>query len=318
MAFISIGGFESSPVAEIAAEVKALLTEISKKRSEYIKEELDEAARLASDWQLSDAGMIVENHRAEPGFKDTIDSLLATISERLRYLGDESEAKNLVSSGKHEQARLKLERWLASPDAGIAQRARELYLKAAGEENPKMAFFLAGRYGLPNARLVNLDAFFIDKYEVTNAQYKNFLRDTERSAPLGWKGDSEPDLPVTGVSYYDAVAYAKSVGKRLLTQEEKARIFPWGNVFDRSKCNIGSQRAEPVGASSGDVSDCGAFDMAGNVCEWTETRVGTRRVVCGGSFADSGDKSARCDTSVSMSPSKRSTRMGFRCAKSAR
>ena len=69
---------------------------------------------------------------------------------------------------------------------------------------------------------VYLDAFCIDKYEVTNAQYKQFMRATGHKAPSHWDDDryNQPNQPVVGVTWHDAAAYAKWAGKRLPTETE--------------------------------------------------------------------------------------------------
>jgi formylglycine-generating enzyme required for sulfatase activity len=69
---------------------------------------------------------------------------------------------------------------------------------------------------------VYLDAFYIDKYEVTNAQYKRFLHETGCKPPTSWNNDSysQPDQAVMAVNWEDAAAYAKWAGKRLPTEAE--------------------------------------------------------------------------------------------------
>ncbi len=137
---------------------------------------------------------------------------------------------------------------------------------------------------------VELSAYWIGKYPVTNAQYQAFVRDGGREPPEHWDGDAyldeKGDHPVVYVSWDDAVAYCKWLGEktgkeyRLPTeaQWEKAargehgRKYPWGNEFDASRLNnsLGGLRdTSPVGQFSpkGD-SPHGVADMAGNVWEW--------------------------------------------------
>lgn len=116
---------------------------------------------------------------------------------------------------------------------------------------------------------VYVEPFLIDKYEVTNADYKRF-RAAHDFAPEHAK------CPVTGISWHDARAYAEWAGKRLPTEEEwekaargeDGRKWPWGNVFIRGYCNLGTDIVA-VGNFKGDRSPYGAYDMAGNVQEWT-------------------------------------------------
>ncbi|MHC5040607.1 MAG: formylglycine-generating enzyme family protein, partial [Planctomycetota bacterium] len=146
--------------------------------------------------------------------------------------------------------------------------------------------------------------YFIDKYEVSNAQYRKFLEAMKRSKsphrfchpdePKGkshvpefwddpeWNGD---DQPVVGVDWFDAFAYARWAGKRLPTeaQWEKAAStdikrkrkfrWPWGDERPEIHlCNFGKKegegRTEPVTSFPTGRSPTGAFHMAGNVSEW--------------------------------------------------
>jgi len=96
---------------------------------------------------------------------------------------------------------------------------------------------------------VSRGPFFIDKYEVTNAQYQEFLDETGGKPPEHWVGGSLPpgreSHPVSGATWHEATAYAKWVGKRLPTEFEweraargrDGRLYPWGETFEAAKCN---------------------------------------------------------------------------------
>ncbi len=132
------------------------------------------------------------------------------------------------------------------------------------------------------AHKVHLEAFFIDQYEVTNAQYQKFIDATGRSFPPYWRGKQHPpdqgDFPVM-VGWADAQVYCQWVNKRLPTETEwekaargaDGRKYPWGNEFDPAKANVGE--AQPgqvkVGSYPAGKSPYGAYDMIGNVWEWT-------------------------------------------------
>jgi formylglycine-generating enzyme required for sulfatase activity len=132
-------------------------------------------------------------------------------------------------------------------------------------------------------RRVNLDSFYIDKYEVTIAEYKEFVNATGGEAPEYWR--FSPHLseigayPVSEVSWHSAEAYCRWKGKRLPTEAawEKAargrdgRRFPWGNSFDPERANgVGMRDGPlPVGSFESGKSPYGVYDMAGNVAEWT-------------------------------------------------
>jgi formylglycine-generating enzyme required for sulfatase activity len=171
------------------------------------------------------------------------------------------------------------------------------------------------------AHRVTLPDYYIDKHEVTNAQYKKFCEATQHPLPINpyWTKESLgtddylnafPDSPVIGISWEDATAYARWAGKRLPTEQEweKAaswgreaqgkRQWPWGEAFAPGKGNIGSSRPARVTDFAGGASAYGVLNMAGNVSEWVEShyqpyegnpggdpRYGTNyRVTRGGSF----------------------------------
>ncbi|MCE2400099.1 formylglycine-generating enzyme family protein [Candidatus Poribacteria bacterium] len=132
---------------------------------------------------------------------------------------------------------------------------------------------------------VYVDAFYIDKHEVTIGQYRRFIRETGHH-PLDWDNvftySPTDDHPVVGVSWHDAMAYAAWIGKRLPTEAEWEKAtrggnliskkYVWGNTApDAEKCNFGGsadgyEYAAPVGSFP--ANGYGLHDMAGNVWEW--------------------------------------------------
>ena len=150
---------------------------------------------------------------------------------------------------------------------------------------------------------VYVDAFYMDVYEVTNAQFKAFVdanpqwRKSQISRDLHngnyllhWSGDSYPsgqgNHPVVCVSWYAAMAYAQWVGKRLPTEAEweyaargglAGKKYPWGDTitladanyseYDENRNRIGGiGDTTPVGQYA--ANGYGLYDMAGNVWEW--------------------------------------------------
>ena len=140
---------------------------------------------------------------------------------------------------------------------------------------------------------MHIPAFWIDKYPVTNAQFKkfldsahyhpqddlNFLRDWQNGTyPAGWE-----NKPVTWVSLEDARAYAQWAGKRLphewewqyAAQGADGRLYPWGNSWDDAAVPVPDKGRtmrgpDPVDAHPRDASPFGVMDLVGNVWQWTE------------------------------------------------
>jgi formylglycine-generating enzyme required for sulfatase activity len=172
------------------------------------------------------------------------------------------------------------------------------------KDGMKMVYVPAGEFlmGSPDSKgssdehpqhTVYLDAFWIDRTEVTNAMYQKCVA-ADACPPNSDYGSDFNDLdqPVVGVSWNDAQAYCQWADRRLPTEAEwekaaretDGRTYPWGNVFDGSKLNYcdkncsynwkdegsddGYQYTAPVGSYPAGASPYGALDMAGNVWEW--------------------------------------------------
>lgn len=136
------------------------------------------------------------------------------------------------------------------------------------------------------ATMIYLSAYYIDKYEVSNSQYTEFIKATDYPAPAYFDHHelNRPKYPVTGVNWYDANAYCHWMNKRLPTEaewEKAARgpagsIFPWGNELDYTKGNFAKNQigkkgiTSPVDSYPEGKSYYGVFNMAGNVFEWVQ------------------------------------------------
>ncbi|MBI4720728.1 MAG: formylglycine-generating enzyme family protein [Chitinivibrionia bacterium] len=197
-------------------------------------------------------------------------------------------------------------------------------------------------------RLVFVEGFYIDMFEVTNIQYKLFADSMKVKPPSHWIDGDYPvgmdGYPVVGVTWHDAQKYARFVGKRLPTETEwekaargtDGRKYPWGNEFDNTKCNNGPQLAQIADFEAG-KSPFGVFNMAGNAAEWVDAwytpYVRTEhdrldpdmpehkpfygnkryRVYRGGSWNSFG-KYLRCANREKARPGERWSFIGFRCA----
>ncbi len=180
-------------------------------------------------------------------------------------------------------------------------------------------------------RKIYLKGYFIDKYEVTNAEYKKFIEATGHPAPKGWVDTNYPtgkgNYPVTNVTYADAETYAKWAGKRLPSEEEwekaargvDGRKYPWGDSRDGTAANVRMQfkgsSLRPVGSFPKGVSPYGGYDFSGNVWEWTTSHFDKRyRVIRGGSFLQPAEL-ARTSFRDFYEPDKYREDIGFRCVK---
>ena len=195
----------------------------------------------------------------------------------------------------------------------------------------------------------SVNKFYMDLYEVTNADYKKFTYDTKRETPYHWPNGEIPDnknnYPVIYVNWYDADEYCKWKGKRLPTEQEwekaargkSGNIYPWGNTWTIDKSNHpykGSIGTEPVGSYPNGKSPYGLYDMSGNVWEWVDSfylphpgnninrgEYGKdKRVLKGGSWFDClsygcGLSSPTFNRSF-FTPEVKNNSFGFRCAKS--
>jgi gamma-glutamyl hercynylcysteine S-oxide synthase len=136
------------------------------------------------------------------------------------------------------------------------------------------------------AKMIYLSSYYIDKFEVSNSEYTEFIKATDYPAPAYWDHHqlNQPNQPVTGVNWYDANAYCHWANKRLPTEaewEKAARgpagsIYPWGNELDYDKANFAKGKTgqtyitAPVDSHPEGKSYYGVYNMAGNVFEWVQ------------------------------------------------
>ncbi len=217
--------------------------------------------------------------------------------------------------------------------------------------------FNMGRNGATLAELpvhsITVKLFVIDKTEVTNAEYEQFVRETNYTPPSNWVGakpiQGQELLPVTFVSVDDANAFAvwrsrrDGVQYRLPTEEEweyaarggeQDNIYSWGNAWVDGNAvtkSTGVTMPKPVGSAPDDKTRWGVMDMIGNVYEWTSTKAkyyegssltveGEQRswyVVRGASFAtDQTPKPISATRRDWFSPTTKVSVLGFRLVRS--
>lgn len=202
---------------------------------------------------------------------------------------------------------------------------------------------------LPGVGLLE-QPLFVDRYEVTNGAYREFLA-TMQGRHLSHPGepaekDHAPDLwgdetfnqahqPVVGVDWWDATAYCRWAGKRLPSADEweraarggedADRLYPWGDEFHKDRTNTGEgPEPRPVRGRQfqADRSPNGVYDLGGNVSEWTATtgEVGDQegRMVVGGSWRQPGIFYSMVFLRRAAILKYRSNDLGFRCARTAK
>lgn len=203
------------------------------------------------------------------------------------------------------------------------------------------------------AHEVNVASFFIDKHEITNAEYADFVKETNYNPPDHWAGDrphfGQENWPVVNVSIGDVNAFAAwrskrdSVSYRLPTEQEweyaarnggQQDLYPWGMDWNDSHAVLLEALPAPVGSKPEGNSRLGVADLIGNVWEWTSSEVNIYPgnpttvpsnmrgwiAIRGGGYATDPNKR---DTPVSacmrefVRASTRNTLLGFRLVRSA-
>jgi len=224
-----------------------------------------------------------------------------------------------------------------------------------------------------NSLPILVEYFHLDRYPVTNQQFQQFVDGggyeqagiwepeilpavldfvdlTGAPGPRFWRDGHYPDgqdeCPVVGVSWYEACAYARWIGKRLPTDPEwekagswplsvsgqirSQRRFPWGDAMDRLRCNIwgsGPEQVVPVTTFPEGVSVGGVYQLIGNTWEWTTGSFGCwgpvrrelmvsvpMKSVRGGAYDTYFENQATCQFVSGENPVSRKHNIGFRCA----
>ena len=203
---------------------------------------------------------------------------------------------------------------------------------ALGPENP--------------AHEVLVDGFHMDIYEVTNADYLEYVKATAAKQPafINDPDFNGPKQPVVGVSWKEAGKFCEWKGKRLPTEAEWEKAsrgkrpieYPWGNEPpDATKVNFNEEvkKTMPVGSYEAGKSDYGVYDLSGNVAEWTHDwhlpeyylfspkenpqgfEKGQYKVIRGGNWLNNAHDVNMVYRNATV-PSMRNKTVGFRCVKS--
>lgn len=242
----------------------------------------------------------------------------------------------------------------------IPKQDYSLYKTVVGDDGREMVEIPAGQFRMGGTEgdpdeapehPVYLDSYWIDKKEVTQGEYQQYVNMTKQGKPFipVFEDDiskiTKPELPVVGVSWRDAVEFCKWAGKRLPTEAEweKAargearRRYPWGDEFGVGRANTdgaedGFKYLAPPGSFEQGRSVYGIYDLTGNVAEWVSDTYdehyygkspyrnpagppdGEVKVIRGGSWRETAH-GARIAKRFQAKLLRTDSTIGFRCAK---
>ena len=267
-----------------------------------------------------------------------------------------------IESPNKKEIAIRLLNLLDSPEkltfkmkVAIGQAIEKLGDPRFAQVEPPVVLIESGEflYG-PKKEKKSIAAFEISKFPITNIEYKRFIDITGYSQPEEWKEGFYPagkgNHPVVYISKYDAEVYCRwltrvnETGKKYrlphefewekAARGEHGKEFPWGDEFDRIKCNSFRQNngTTPVGIFKDGISDYGVMDAAGNVWEWTDSpydffdriklkipilRKNAWSVGRGGSWYYDNEFDFRCANRDDRLPHDRGNDLGFRVVRSA-
>jgi formylglycine-generating enzyme required for sulfatase activity/tRNA A-37 threonylcarbamoyl transferase component Bud32 len=353
------GPFRVSRVDEVRTKANERLAEIDKREAEAQKKESETAVRndiakarqLLNERKLGEARTILErytNHEREE-FRKEARELLMNITTQETFRKDMERVDAFRGEKKFQDALVLCEKYTGSETEEFAKEAREKHLAIKKERylNKGLIYSTGGKFTVGSKeasdknpeREVTVSPFYIEKFEVTNEQYRKFVEDTGHEAPLNWQQGRPPrgkeKQPVVWVTYQDAVQFCKWRSEkegtiyRLPAEAEweiassydgqKKSTYPWGDQFSKEFANLNGAETAEVGSFAKDVSPLGIYDMGGNVCEWVQSDEKGALVVRGGSFTDSGDQNAaRTTFRHRVEQDTRGAGIGFRCIREDR
>jgi formylglycine-generating enzyme required for sulfatase activity len=187
----------------------------------------------------------------------------------------------------------------------------------------------------PNHTRIQLKDFYIDRFPVTNEEYRRFVLATNRQPPIHWFGYEflkyAAKFPVVCVTLQDALEYARWLGKRLPSEAEwektcrgsAGRLYPWGDSYEPQRANLweeGRGLLREVTAFESGTSPYGCYDLLGNAMEWTMTMEPSRRkvwIVKGASCLTPASLAKSFNRIYCYKPLQASYYIGFRCVRDA-
>lgn len=241
-------------------------------------------------------------------------------------------------------------------EMGISEKDIE-ELAMMGRDVPHMNNALAERWfsdEMPR-HTVQIDPFYLDKYEVSNAQFSKFIEEAAYDAEGNWQkyfDQDRLDHPVVNVTWNDAQAYAKWAGKRLPSESEweyaakgdkNVKWFSWGDSVDATRANyryngesffeglgrlMGLRKINTKPVGSYKSNGYGLYDLCGNVSEWCSDAYKpypgyskdesdfSGKVTRGGNWDSPNAVFIRVNIRGDYEDSHYSRKLGFRCAKS--
>jgi len=314
-----------------------LVTQLKSKRRDRIRLNLEaEQKRLKEETERHQREDLVRYYRvvADELFnKNDLEGALVYYLKLLQIIPDDS-----VGLSRQEYISMANMVLIPAGEFSFGSNTREL-----GEAMVEFGFNGLLYRELPK-RWVYLDSFYIDRYEVTNRQYKRFIESTNQSPPLHWKNGTYPegqgDYPVVYVSWDNSMKYANWIGKRLPREQEWEKAargssglrWPWGEQFFKDYCNTnesGYSHPLPVGSFLSGANEFNVMDLAGNIWEWVNADLepypghtegldyfppARRKVIRGGSFKETGNY-ARGAFRGDGAFDKIYNNVGFRCAR---
>jgi hypothetical protein len=306
--------------------------------------------RLVKAWPTF--ARTISIHTTPPGAQITLNRYLPT--DRIwRYQGQAPVVNLRLPYGVY-RINIKMAGYVDLEGAfPSAIKTLDVRLSRVGQFPADMVMVPGGEYdfiipALARLKPVKLGDYLIDKFEVTNKDYAEFVRSggyekkeywqipftkggrvvpwdqamnefkdqTGRPGPATWEGGDYPNgkenYPVGGISWYEAAAYARYAGKSLPTVFHwNVAASTWLSSYIIPLSNFSGEGPSPVGQQRG-VSAWGAFDMAGNVREWCWNDAGDQKFILGGGWNDPGYTfiDANAQSAWDRSPTN-----GFRCIK---